>query len=498
MKKVILIFMLVWAYNLNAQEFNVNITPSFKVQDDVTNFHKYGNAIYSDKINWGNMQFALTATLKKVTYGIEFTKYDENLKVLKELTFAKKNELGPFMPIIHYGKDAIFVIYFKFKDEDNLKMLVSKINLEDLNIVATKEIMELNQKNKGLFGTMDAIEDAQVRFRVSEDKNNFWAIYANPNLISSTAFDNNLNITQKPEFTSVNLKSIQITSTYFDNNGNKVLAYNYDKSKGKDLRTQGLYFLSPNTKGSITDVKLTNINIPSNLTLKKSEKSNKLLIAGHYFENNFESGAVGVFLANVEFELKSINNPTFTPYTNEIKKQISDLGYGKKRNGEITIPDETLTFNINETEDGTVVLSGKTSRTTSGTDSKGNTITRYFSGPIIYAFINSSGKANFQIIPIKQSFGSFLTQSYKNKIITIYTDNPDNDRLPIANTYDSEGKLLESKLLIDNPKLLKGHLMLSDLSKFEGNKFIIPVGKDKANMVKFFTRVNQLCYIEIK
>ena len=101
---------------------------------------------------------------------------------------------------------------------------------------------------------------------------------------------------------------------------------------------------------------------------------------------------------------------------------------------------------------------------------------------------------------------------YKDKLVCIYADLPKfqerefNDKeigqvrtvgglVPVANIYDSDGKLLSRKVLINSK--LKGNLMIGTRSKIGKNKFLFPVSETKVNLVKYYSRVSQLCYFEI-
>lgn len=121
------------------------------------------------------------------------------------------------------------------------------------------------------------------------------------------------------------------------------------------------------------------------------------------------------------------------------------------------------------------------------------------------------------LIPKKQgagSYTSFFDYVFKDKLICIYGDlakyqqkeykdkdiglvRTSNDIIPVANIYDSDGKLLQRKMLIGDVKKMKGNVMISDHSKIGENKFLFPIGESKTGMVRYYERVNQLCYLEI-
>jgi len=513
MKNFIFFICMSLAISLKAQQLNMSFSPSVKVEDDMVNFHRYGNHLYSNKINWGKMQFAFTANLKKVRYGVELTQYDEQLKVLKTLSLdnGEKN-FGPFSPLVHYGANAIYVTYFKFIDEDKMKMYVSKVDPKELTIVSTKEIIEYDQQNKGFWGTIKTINDTQVFYTVSEDGKNAWIVNASPQLIVSCVVDDELNIVQKAEQIPIKLDKLLITGAHISNDGNRVLAYRYDNPAISEFYSRGLFFQNANTNGSFVSVKFPDGYFPGNLTMKQSKNGKKLYLSGEYFGNDYAYGGKGVLLGEINIKSESISSLRFHPYTPELKKRVYDLDFASKKKGEIVFLDHHLNYVINELENETIVLSADMTTSSSTTSA-----TYTFCGPIINVFIKPGGDATMTLIPKKQaadSYTSFFNYVYKDKFICIYGDlaifqqkdirdkdielvRTTGDIIPVANIYDSDGKLLEKKMLIEDEKKMKGNVMIRQLSKVGENKFLLPIGQTKVGMTRYYSRVNQLCYLEI-
>lgn len=513
MKKILLSLCISWGFTLHAQQFKIDFSPAENSEDDVTTFHKYGKVLCSNKTNWGKMQFAYSANLKKVKYGVELAQYDEQLKEVKKLSLDKdEKDFGPFRPTVHYGESAIYVMYFKFVDDDKIKMYVTKVNPTDLSIVATKEIMEYDQKNLAIWGTMKTIDNTQSFYTVSEDGTKAWVIHASPTLIMSTVIDGDLNIVQKTESVPVKLDKLAITGAHISNNGDKALAYQYDNPEHSEFYTRGVFFQPANAKGAFKTIKLPNGYAPGNLELLGAKDGKKLYIAGDYFGDDYTYGSKGVLLGEINIATQSISTPTFYPYTDEIKQRVLDLDFASKKKGEIIFTDHHLNYRIEEMQNGTIVLSSDMA--TSASTSR---ITFYYTGPIIHVFIKPDGNATMNLIPKKQASGSytsFFNYIFNDKLICMYGDLPKfqekqledkqiglvrttGDIVPVANVYDAEGKLLSRKMLLDNAKGMKGNVMISNRSKIGDNKFLFPVGESKVNMVRYYTRVNQICYLEI-
>ncbi len=519
MKKIFLFLFILSSLNLQSQQARIILTAPGDFKRDVTSFHKYGKNVVSDKTEWGNMQFAYTANLKKVTYGIELTQYDEQLKELKTLSIDNgKEKLGPFEPTIHYGKDAIYVQYYKFMDNDKIKMYVTKVNPGDLSVIATREIIEYDQKNQAIWGTVKTIMDTRGIYTDSEDGKFSWIIHTTPTNIFSTVIDKDINIIQQTQSMPVTQKKFSILNTYIGNDGNKALIYEEENPENRDLSAKGILFQSANEKGSFQSMKFPAGAFPGISKLQPSKNNKKLYIAGDYFGADRDQGSTGVFLGEVNITSGSITEPVLFPYTEELKQRILDLQFASRSKGEIVIKDFHINYRIAETENGTIILSSNLeSSTTTYSSTTPSTRTLIFRGPIVHIFIKPGGNAVMTLIPKKQyrsSTTNFFNYVYKDKLVCIYADLPkfqakefldkeislvsaENGLVPVVNIYDSEGKLISKKMLLENSKEVKGLLMIGGRSQFEDGKYIIPIGDNKASMTKYYTIINHLGIIEI-
>ncbi|GEM_PF-2548351 len=513
MRQFLLLLLICSVLQIQAQEFKTAFSSSGSIKDDVVTFHRYGNKLYSSRVNQPKAQFAFSANLKKVKYGIELTQYDEQLNVIKKVSVDKEEkDFGPFTPIVHYGNEAIYILYSKFMDDDKIKMHVAKVNPDDLSTLDTKEIMEHDQKNQALFGAMKTIESTQIFYTVSKDGKNMWIVQASPTLILSTVIDGNLNVIQKPISQPVSLKNLVITGTHIGDDGNKVLAYRYDDPSFKEFYTRGIFFQPANAKGIFKTIKFPAGFNPGNLDLQESRDGKKLFYGGEYFGEEYKEGGKGVLLGEINVVEKSISKPILHTYTDELRQRVFDLDFASRKKGEIVFKDHRLNYYINELESGTVILSAEMQTSASTTN-----YTFYYAGPIIHVFVKPDGKANMTLIPKNQpsqTVTRYFNYVYQDKLICIYADIPKfldkelsdkkiggvrsvGDMVPVANVYDSDGKLLSRKKLLDNAKDMKGNVMIGNRSKIGDNKFLFPVGESKVNMAKYYTRVNQVFYLDI-
>lgn len=500
-----------YSTSLHSQELKLELSTPGKIKDASSHFHRYGKYIYSDKTNWAAKQFALTATLKKVHYGLDVIQYDDQLNEQKKLSLDNDKDLGPFMPIVHYGENAIYAMYFKFVD-DKVKMYVSKINPDDLSVVATKEVMDYDQRNQGFWNLVNTVYDAESFYTVSPDGKNAWIVHASPTLLLTTVIDADLNIVQKAESVPVKLKRLKITGAEMNNAGDKVLAFYFDDAAMHEFFRRGLFVQPANSAGSFKNVELPESKFPGNLQLAQSRDGQKLYIGGEYFGEDYSYGGQGVMLGEVNLKNGSIGNLKFHPYTNELRQRVYDLDFASKRKGQIIFTDHHLNYKIVEMEDKTIVLSSDMQDTQVGTH-----VSYTYFGPIVHVFLKPDGNATMTLIPKKQSgtsYTSFFNYLYKDKLICIYADIPKyqekvfadkdistirslSDIVPVANIYASDGKLVSRKMLINNKDQMKGNVLIGNVSKIGDNRFLMPIGESKVNLIKYYLNIDQICYLEI-
>jgi hypothetical protein len=512
MKKLLFLLCISCVIHVQAQELKMEFLPAGDIENDVESVHKYGNKFYTDKTDWGKMQFAFSANLKKVKYGVDITQYDEQLNKLKKLSIDNgKNELGPFRPIVYYGSNAIYVTYFRFTEDDEIKIFVSKVNPDDLTVTATREVMAYDQKNQAVWGTVKTIGDTRTFYKVSEDEKQAWIIHASSKLILSTVIDADLKPVQKTESVPVELKDLEITGIHMGNDGNKVLVYKYKDAAVKEFDTRGLFFQPANENGAFQTIKLPAGYFPGNLVLKLLKDGRKLYLGGEYYGEEYDDAGKGVLLAEVNMKTQSFSTPVFYPYTAELKQRVFDLDFAVKSKGEIVFKDHHLNYEVNEMENGTVVLSSDMFVTSGSMEHQVG-----FRGPVVHVFIKPGANASMTLIPKKQgaSYTGFSNYIFKDKLICLYVDIPKfqekelEDKqiglvrnlgglVPVANVYDAEGKLISRKMVLESRKGIKGSIETEFGSKIGDNKFVFLVTSLKANMVKAYTSVNQLCFLQI-
>ncbi len=513
MKRFLLLLSICWSISMQGQQFKIDLFSQGSVKKSRSTFHRYGKSLYTYEMEYTKVHGPYLTNFKKVKYKLEFTQYDEALKEIRKLSIDKgEKDLGPFSPVVHYGATAIYVLYSRFTDGDMIKMYVAKVNPDDLSVITTKEVMEHDQKNQNFWRALKRMEQSTILFTASADGKNMWIVQVSPTQVISTVIDDKLNVIQQSEPLPGKMENIQVTGTYMGNDGNKVLVCKYNSADENKDYDRAVFFQPANAKWVSKLINLPDGFSLGYLSVQESRTRTKLYFSAEYFAKKHDEGNRGVLLGEIYIASQSISSPAIHPYTEELKQRILDLDFASRKNGEIVFLGRGIGYKITEMENGTIVLSGDMHTSASTTN-----YTFYYVGPVIHAFIKPGKKAVMTLIPKKQaeeSVTEFFNYVYQDKFICVYADIPKFqekeltdkqiglvrrvvEMVPVVNVYDSDGKLLERKMLIDSPKKMKGNVMLGSRSKIADNKFLFPVGKSKENMAGHYIDVNEFCYLEI-
>ncbi len=511
---LLLVLFTISSIDAQAQQFKVSLSDGGDIKDNLTSFYKKGNYIYTANIDYGKMQMAFIGNLKKVKYGISIKQYDEQLKELKTISIDNnEKDLGPFLPKVHYSQTGILVVYFRYTNDDKISMYATKVDFNDLKVIKTSLILEYDQKNIGTIGLLENYYEMDCQIAVSPDEKKIFLAHTSPKLIVTSVVDTDLTPVQKTEYTSVSLRNLMITDAHIDNNGHKVILYRHNNPALKNLYERGIFFQRADSKGTFAAINFADKKLPANLVLKESADGKKLYVGGQYFIQEYDDGIKGILLAEVDIEKQTISNPVFCAFNDEIIKRTFDLDFATRKKGAISITGQANNIQINEMKDGTIVVSADLETSSTGHTSN---MTTYFSGPLFHAFFKPDGKTTIAFVPKKQVstiFTGYTTYVYEDKLICIFSDHSRNHQkeiedkdinlirtpegiIPIAVGYDSNARLLFKNPVIDSKTKMKGYVITPSALMYEKNKLLFIVGEIKVSMVKYYSRVHHLLYLE--
>jgi len=391
MKKVLFACLLLQTFLLHAQDISVAMGPQFKLKDfdyrKTSTADKMGDFFYGMKYTQKRAHFGFTVRLDDLKIGIELTKSDAGMNVIKSVAMQNgQADFGPFPPRVKIFGNRVLLFFYKVQPDGSIKLFVSDINNETLADAKAIDLYTFSQKNVGLFSLESAYESNKLDFCLTPDSTKMLvALSGTSNEIFSCLIDDNLAITSsKVSVQKNNPNAVTINSAYIDKDGNRYFGYTYKLDK---LLTSGVM---------INDSKGLDHYIPFSSAMPGSQGGDLLINGSNdntkvYVYGGYKTGDLskGVFLTTVDAARLTINRPVLFPYPDDVMENLRKLDFAYKSHGEFGI--ENITYTFTDLENGAVALTGYPYYTKQSVFTN-STASVSYAGPVM-AVIFKGGKA---------------------------------------------------------------------------------------------------------
>src|ERR1700743_3597293 len=356
MKTIFFSVFLLATYALHAQTTNIALSKEFLLRDrgltqkDGATF-KAGDFYFCTETDYKGMQFAYTAKLDKVKYGINLYKYDQDMKELQKISLDKdEKSFGPFPPNAIYFGGKILVFYYSVQEKGAIQLLYTVIDPESFTPSSSKVIYTISEKNVGLFNLGKVYENNKLLFYISPDSSSLLvAQVGNTNEFFSCVIGKNME-PSKSLISRIkgNMENFTFDQTGIDNAGNKYFTYTYSEDK---LNKHGMIVQNTNGKEAYLTFKSMQDGTEAGLLfLKISKDSGKVYVFGPTVGEYLEEG---VLIATVDAAGLKLGKPQLCPYPDDLKVRLHRMDYAIKKHGNISV--KRAYYLCNELDDGTVV-----------------------------------------------------------------------------------------------------------------------------------------------
>ncbi len=513
MKRIFLAFLLLAMYACQAQTINVTMSEKFSLRDrGMTEkdgaTQRRGDFFYCMETDYKSMQFAYTAKLDKIKYGIIMYKYDGNMKQVEQAGLQGGDKsFGPFPPRMTQFGGKMLIFYYQAIDNGGIQLLYSTVDPESLRLSAGKLLYTISERNVGLFKLEKAVFGNKLLFSLSPDGGKLLVSQSgNTDEIFSCVMDPDLSI-EKPLVAKVNggMEDFAAGSVLIDGAGNRYFAFSFMEDKADK---HGVFVQNAAGKEKYLSFPATADGVePGTLGFQLSKDQQKVFVYGPSSNEHLEEGVV---LATVDAAGMKLGKPLLCPFSPELKERLKKMDYTQEHRGYLVV--KNIFYHSNVMDDGTLVLTGfPTDRKTSVFTSA--TVTNSYGGPILNVFIKGE-KPAFGLIYRNQQLtqgSSPVAFPYGNKLVVIYTDSEKGIASDDAHTNDkvkheddlvlamavlnSDGTIVSKKKLADRVGGANYFTLYTQQST--PTQYLIPLGKNKTNMARYFTELERWATIDI-
>jgi hypothetical protein len=523
MKKTLVPLFLFLSFLSQAQTTSVTLSKKFSLKEHGSTmnggqFFKVGDNWFAMELDYAGMQFAYTAKLDKIKYGINILKYDAGMKEVKKISFqGKEKQFGPFIPRLVLFHDKLILLYYQSMADNSIKLSMAVIDPETLDEISGKDLYSISQRNVGLFKIEGALSHNHLMTEASPDSSRLLIAQAgNTNELFSCLLGADMIPVRKmvSKFKS-NMVDIDVEHFAIDNALNRYFGYRYKTGQAKNSGillqdNKGKEALLPVNAGKGAAFEIDEIN------LAPSKDHTKMYAYATYGYG--ENAGEGILLTTVDANAARIGQPQLFPFPMDVRLKLEKKGYADKHNGNMGLVE--MTYESTELEDGTLALTGvmrkeeiKTINTYSSIhDPVGHTSSDavYYSGPLITAMIRDN-KCSFAVLYRNQLLSSasqVILHPYGDKLVCFYTvakkhlesddlrKPADPDDLILAEAvFSSDGKLVSREMIGDKAGSLD--YFISEFKPLSANSYIFPLARLRANMARYYVEMEQWVTLDI-
>ncbi len=503
-----------------AQTVNVTLSEKFSLRDrGMTEkdgaTQRRGDFFYCMETDYKSMQFAYTAKLDKIKYGINMYKYDGNMKQVQQVALQGGDKsYGPFPPRMKQFGGKILIFYYQAMDNGAIQLLYSTVDPESLIISAGKMLYTISEKNVGLFKLEKAVFGNRLLFCLSPDGSKLLVSQSgNTNEMFACVINADLSI-EKPVASLVNasMEDFAVGRVLIDGTGNRYFAFSFLEDKADK---HGVFIQNAAGKEKFLSFPADADGAePGKLGFQLSKDQQQVYVYGSSSSEHLEEGVV---LATVDAIGMKLGKPLLCPFPAELKERLKKMDYTQKHRDHDIMKD--VYYGSNVLDDGTLVLTGfptdreaRTPIMSPGQHYAAATGVAY-GGPILNIFIKDANPT-VSVIYRNQKLSQAsvpITFPYGNKLVCIYTDSEkgitsddahtndkvkDEDDLVLAvAVLNSDGTIVNKKKLADRAG--GANFFTQYMQQSTPNQYLIPLGKDKVNLARYYTELEAWATLDI-
>jgi hypothetical protein len=236
MKIFLSCLLLLMISSAQSQNFSIQTIGMIKDKVALSDAVMFNNNVYAVQTE-GKSKLGWTLTINKMRMGCTIFRYDSTMALLKENVLANGDDVyGPLQPFLKVLNDHLYLISYDYNTTDGIIINISEVDPNTLEVSVPKKVLNVSQKNIGIFKMMNLYSSYKFYIQSSPDKSRILFLW-NPgvtNIFSYAVADSNMNFLRSATEVVENVTDLEINSLLVDNAGSFYAAYITNK-KNKNL-----------------------------------------------------------------------------------------------------------------------------------------------------------------------------------------------------------------------------------------------------------------------
>lgn len=429
--------------------------------------------------------FGAGVNLSDLKYSIEINYYDKQMNNLSTIVLRNgEQRFGPFQSLVKGINGKEMLIYYQAGDNTEIiEMYGAEIDRAKSELKNTKKILQLNQKNLGLFKSSDLLSKYKLFIQESPDRQKILFLWTSgkDNKYSYAITDKNLNLIKTKTEETKNSSAIYPSNAIIDNEGTFFLAYYFWQGGKDDKRIWNVLKTGAENNIKTTPIETDEVSLPVTVFISFGVSEKEIKVCGA--STNTDYRITGAFMQVLDKERMTITNRKKTDIPENLMDQFIKDGFSdKKENKKGLYPG--VPFSYLELTNKSICIAWNLTDISTRSEkygtiwSKGDILSVVYSQDIIIFSVipnittttSEVDKMLYYVFPFEDKF-IFLNEMNKSKLEKVLPAgdySKKNNTSFVSTTVTSNGKLSYSKvegdIILDYPLDVKNIVNSNNLS----------------------------------
>lgn len=497
MKYLFLPCLLALSILTHAQRYEIKTLGILKDQKNTPDLVKYGSRFYGIT-SAAKARMGWTMNMEKAKSSNKLLAYDKQVNLFKETELENGKEVfGPFSSFLEIISNKLYFISYRYTESTGIEIFAAEVDTVSVSPREAKKIITIDQKNVGLFKTMNLFYSYNFVVKASPDQSKYlflWMPGVNETFFF-TVTDNKLN-----KLNSVNGSIEKASDPLFDNcivdnAGNFFMGYKY---KRKGTFYSGLV-TSVNGVTKEAPISLKE-GSPHDVYVSIGSADDHVRVYGTYSNDGYY--ITGGFSYNLDKKSLAMKGLLQKPVPEAIVEKLDKEGYAKTKKKDYGAFPE-VHFETKDLDNGAIIMAGDLTRY----QTVGSGISAS-SEPVLgttLVLIIKKDDIIFSRLPKKETMdagNNFFLHKWGDKAVLLYADIDSNldkpleeaesanftsrkNNVMVAALLETDGKITRKRLYPDTP----GSFYFSPafLVSIADDAMLIGLGKDKIRLTSIRT-----------